>query len=347
VSKTQGGWRLALWTLVAVVGAGLMGCGGQPTSPPPPPSPVTGPHQVTGVVVSNQTRTPIAGAVLTLTAIGGPAASTTVSTGPGGEFSFPSVPDDRMWLSISAAGHLDRVTYLQVTDPRQGVAVDLISTAPPFSLDFYRQFARRGFEQPANLTHLHPWSIDPSFYLRTVVEDTGESVSPLIVEGLKRVFTNAVPELSAGLRRVAAFETGSEARPGQPGWVNVTFVRGLSASEATVGPSQGAWMKIRYDPARDERPLFTDCESGMVEAADHEIVHTMGYLHTHEVANDFRSKGCTGAGRPDRVGYHAAIMYSRAYGNRDPDRDHFSFLIPAEASQAAPVVVSCPARFFR
>ncbi len=345
-----GGCRLAVHIMTPVLFVWVGACSGQPTAPQPPASipPVTGPHQVSGVLVTNQTRSPIAGAAMRLSGISLPAATTTVTTGPSGEFTFPSVPADRMWLSISAPGHLDRVTFLRITGSRQDLVVDLIATAPPFSLNFFRQFARNGFEQPSGLSQLHPWSTDPSFYVRTVVEDTGELVSPVVVEGLRRIFTNAVPELSAGLLKVAGFEAGQDARPFQPGWVTVTFVRSLvPGGQATLGPGMNRWMKIRYDPARDERPLFSGCESGMVEVADHEIVHTMGYSHTDDVYRDFHSgKDCSGVGRPDRVRYHAAVMYSRAHGNRDPDKDPASFAIPAAVS-GAPVVVSCPAHLFR
>jgi hypothetical protein len=154
------------------------------------------------------------------------------------------------------------------------------------------------------------------------------------------------------MRQVAAFESGEEERPHQPGWVTVTFVRDLEyGGLATAGPSLGPWMKIRYNPALDAGPIFSGCESVMVEIADHEIVHTMGYSHTDEVGNDFRSgKGCPGAGRPERVRYHAAVMYSRAHGNLDPDRDHWSFAITAATSgtnSVAPVVASCPMHLFR
>jgi hypothetical protein len=206
---------------------------------------------------------------------------------------------------------------------------------------------------------LHPWSVNPSFYVRTVVEDTGELVSPAVVNGLRRIFTNAVPELSADTLVVAAFQSGEEARPAQPGWVNVTFVRGLEfGGEATVGPGgvpggtigTNRVIRIRYNPEQ-ERPPFAYCDSGMERIADHEIVHTMGYFHTDNEYLDFQSgPECTGAGRPERVRYHAAVMYSRTHGNQDPDHDHWSFAVPAGLSggnSANPVVASCPMHLFR
>jgi hypothetical protein len=43
-------------------------------------------------------------------------------------------------------------------------------------------------------------------------------------------------------------------------------------------------------------------------------------------------------------------MYSRAHGNQDPDRDHWSFAISASIpgrDSGKPVVASCPLHLFR
>lgn len=306
--------------LLAISICAVGGCSPQaaPPSAPAVVPAITGPNRVSGVLVSNQTRTPVPGATMTLTEIGGASATTSVTTGPGGEFTFPSVPADQLWLSITAPGHLERVTNLQVTGSKLDLVVDVIATAPPFSLDFFRQFARNTFEQPGFATDLSPWSTNPSFYVRTVVEDTGELVPSRLIDGLRRVFTNAVPELSAG----------------------------RLGGQATLGPGVNRWIKIRYDPARDDRPLVSSCESGMVEVADHEIVHTMGFWHTGDLLRDFQSADCSGAGRPERVRYHAAVMYSRVKGNLEPDRDPWNFAITASATDA-PIVASCPIHMFR
>lgn len=328
-------------------------CGGS-AAPPAPTAlpPITGPHSIAGILVSNQTRAPIAGATLTL--LGGGPTTSTVTSGPAGDFTFASVPVDRLQLTVSAPGYLERVTALQVTGSRHDLMIDVIENAPPFSLDFFRQFARDSYDTPAGLARLLPWSTDPRFYVQTIVENSGEDVPAFVVEGIRRIFINAVPELSAGLRKVGAFETGPDARPNQPGWVNVSFVRDLThdgravGGLASLGPrSGGGYIKVKYEPAWDEGHILFGCESTMVVVADHEIVHTMGYFHTDTTGRDFHSgQGCTGAGRPDRVRYHAAVMYSRAYGNRDPDRDPISFVIPARVREE-PTTVSCPAHLFR
>jgi hypothetical protein len=332
-----------------VLGWTAQACGGS-AAPPAPSSvpPVTGSHSISGILISNQTRAPIAGATLTL--LGGGPTTSTVTSGPAGDFTFASVPVDRLQLSISAPGYLDRVTSIQVTGSRSDLVIDAISIAPPFSLDFYRQFARDAHDTPG-LTRLNPWSTNPSFYVRSVVEDSGEIVPPDIIDALRRIFLNAVPELSAGTLRLAAFEVGEEHRDRRAGWVTVTFHRVLShPGNATVGPAlQGGSIRLRFDPELDDQgggnPLR--CESAMVSVADHEIVHTMGYFHTDSSYFDFHSgAGCPGAGRPERVRYHAAVMYSRAKGNRDPDRDPVTFVIPARAGEAS-TAVSCPAHLFR
>jgi hypothetical protein len=51
----------------------------------------------------------------------------------------------------------------------------------------------------------------PSFYVRTVTEDTGDLVPDEIIQAIRRVFVNSVPELTAGRFEVAAFEWGTTA----------------------------------------------------------------------------------------------------------------------------------------
>jgi hypothetical protein len=84
-----------------------------------------------------------------------------------------------------------------------------------------------------------------------------------------------------------------------------------------------------------------------VQIADHEIVHVMGFWHTSDTFHDFHSAtGCPGSGRPDRVRYHAAVMYSRPPGNQDVDNDSPSFMHQF-AERSGPPVVSCDVRHFR
>lgn len=289
-------------------------CGGHaPAAPSLPPAPkLSGSYTLSGTVVANQEREPIAGAVLQLTGITDPG-QTTVTTDARGGFAL-QVPGSIIRLFMSAPGYLNRGSRISVSGSHSDVILDLIRASPPFSLEFYRQIARNGYEE-SFLQPLRPWTIAPSFYIRTVTEDTGEAIPSPIINGVKRVLVNAVPELTGGRLSVASLETGIDSRSSQDGWVLVTFARSLGGDggRATVGGNSGnIWLL--YDPDDPTNPF--NCESRTVAAADHEIVHTMGYYHTGppwgSLAFDFQSgQGCPGVGRPARTTYHAAVMYSR------------------------------------
>jgi hypothetical protein len=88
------------------------------------------------------------------------------------------------------------------------------------TIDCYREFARAALRAPAGFPQpTNTWTVAPSFYLRTVIEDTGEPIPTEIVAAIRRVFAKSVPELSGGRLAMAAFETGTEPRPEQEGWV--------------------------------------------------------------------------------------------------------------------------------
>ena len=338
--------------LFIVLSALTVACGGaaQPSAPTLTDPPLTGPHTLSGVVVATQDGAPAAGVAVKVNSTG----SSTVTTGPNGEFRFDSVPDGTSFLELSAPGYLTRATKVTVTSPRSGVTLDIIRDAEPFSLGFYRQFARNGFSSAEALAALNPWTIAPSFYVRTVTDDTGDPVPPAVIEGVRRVIVNSVPELSADRFRVATFETGSEPRERVTGWVIVTFFRSFpragAIGDASVGGNSG-FIRLEYDPDTIDRTGL-GCEARTVAVADHEMVHSMGFWHTGPPSGggsdfDFLSgPGCPGNGRKERTRYHAAVAYSRPPGNRDPDTDPFNFSL-LRADGGMPPVVSCPAWMFQ
>ena len=321
-------------------------CGASPgpASPTPtPPNTLTGPFSISGTVVENRSGRPIAMAKLSFIGSG----SATVYSDASGHFALPSVSSGLLTFSISAAGFLDRASRFTVGSSRADVVLDMISTASPFSLDFYRQFVRNGFDS-TTLRPTQPWARAPRFFVNTITQDTGETVPVGVIDGIRRVFENSVLELSAGRFELAAFDTGPEPRTDVADWVYVTFwhaIRDGISGEATVGPSTGGYIKLRYDPLRDAQGLNNpnDCESATVGTAVHEVVHTMGFFHTAQTFDDFQTgPGCPGNGRPERVRHHAAIMYSRPAGNLDPDRDPFEFSIPLGRVSTG-LTISCPA----
>ena len=155
---------------------------------------------------------------------------------------------------------------------------------------------------------------------------------------------------------MGSFEVGSLVRAPRQDWVRVTFAReirsGTLAGEASIGYGSDLFIRLRYDVERDLRGLNNSrkCESATVLAADHEIVHTMGFYHTDTTWDDFASgDGCPGAGRPDRVRFHAGVMYSRPRGNADPDFDPPGYFGPATAALRSSTrhIVQCAASLIR
>jgi hypothetical protein len=252
--------------------------------------------------------------------------------------------------SISAPGYLTHNTKITLTASHSDVVLDLIASEPPFSLDFYRQFARNGFEFPPGRASTARWTMSPSFYVRTVTDDTGEPVPSIVLAGIKRVIMNSVPELTAGKFQVAAFEMGTDLRAPQQGSIAVNFFHTFptpgAVGDSAVGANPGQ-IRLLYGPSlnRDLDALESSlgCESPTVVSADHEIVHAMGFYHTDDTFHDFLSgPGCPGNGRPARVRYHAAVMYSRPRDNTDIDNDPTDFSLPLSVEHPTLPRIACP-----
>jgi hypothetical protein len=310
--------------------------------------------QVSGTVVSTQSGLPVPVAFLN-----GVFGTTHFETDAAGRFTVTGnaaavpvsmvvgVATSRVSSGLSPP-FINRTVNLGLSSSRSGVRIDIIEDVAPFSGTFYRQFARDGHDTPPGLRTLRPWTIAPSFYIRTTHVDTGAPIPPSIIAELQTLFRNSVPELTGGRFAVAAIETGPEERAARVGWVNVLFQSVLptpgAGGQATVGGNQGT-IWIQFDP---DKPLLPP-QSGVACAfatsvAEHEIVHTMGFYHVEPipgVVKAFQSPDfCSGNNRPSVVRYHASIMYARPFGNAYPDNDPASFLHAANSS--APVIVACP-----
>lgn len=317
--------RIALRGLPLPAVFAILNCGGGGSGTVTPLQP-QGPVSIAGSVVSNQRRLPVSGATLTL----GTAAATTDSSG---NFLITVPPSYSTLLRLSATGYVPREAYVRTDSSRTALTVDMIPEEPPFSLPFYREFARNAAEG-SSLQPLRPWTVAPSFYIKTT-DDLGQDVPEASIEILKTIFVNSVPDLTGGRFPVATIETGPGERPARDGWVNVIFQQVLSSptavGQATVGGNQGT-MWIRATGRSVCGP------PGPVAA--HEILHTMGYWHTATVPSSVSftpGNWCDGTGRPSVTLHHAAIMYSRPPGNVDPDADPQTHLL---ARQPGPVV-SC------
>jgi hypothetical protein len=293
---------------------------------------------VSGVVVAQTDRTPVAGATVTL-------AGVARATDASGAFTLEGVPDSGPGgLTVQAPGHLLRGVALQLAPSRSGLTVDVLRDAAPFSLFFYRSFVRNALES-ATLLETRRWTMAPSFFFVTTTLDTEVTVPPEIIQQIQDNFARSVVDLSGGRYQVAAFESGPEAPEPQEGWVVVTFASQLfggALGRSSVGGNMGT-IDLRYDPGLPSNSTTNPhgCSSPLLAIADHEITHTMGFWHTLDVFNDtFSGPSCSGA-RPDYVRYHADVMYSRPRGNRDPDIDPVDVLQSQAPQPATPLVISC------
>jgi hypothetical protein len=314
---------------------------------------VFGTHVFAGRIVTARGGVPVAGALVELNRS---AVDSDTTTDADGRFVIDSLPLGLLFARISAPGYLEYRTKINLTESRSDATLAVISSAPPFSLAYYREFARGGFDGPLDVTRR--WSVAPSFFLESVTRDSGEPVPAWILDAIERLIRNSVPELSAGQFEAAGFARGPRSPGGERGWVTVQFHRhtiyggpngGSIGGDATIGGNLGT-VRIRYDPERDvEFGDMLGCGSSAVRVADHEIVHVMGFRHTSTVFEDFHSGfGCPGSGRPERVRVHAAVVYARPYGNSDIDRDPDpgSFAHSVAQTELSGPVVSCYANDF-
>jgi hypothetical protein len=318
-----------------------LGCG----SAVPVPSPVSPTESFAGTVLRYQDGAPVAGATVRY-------GTNEAVSGADGTFTLAGVDSGPVFLRSSAPGYLERETWIQIGEPGMPVRLEMIQDADPFSLLYYRQFARAAYDDPGGrLAELRPWQVSPSFYIKTTLEDVDDELPPELLPRLIELFEHSVPVLSGGRFRVSTVEVGSESRPQTAGWVNVWFYRHIEGAlgRATIGGDSGH-IRLTYDPEREQRSTGAPapCGSLVLDIADHEIVHTMGFWHTDLDAvpprPSFHSAYCDGASRPDYVRYHAAVAYSRPRGNLDEDRDPVipvTALRPAGLTPAVGPVVSC------
>ncbi len=327
-SRTRRGAHALAFAFVTVTLLVSQACGSStPTTPStpntpttPPPAPTT--YSISGQVVETLTRAPIGGARVE-------SGSVNATTDGQGRFTLTSTsqPPSTIALTVSASGHRTRETSLVY--PRTAeTAIDLTSTGPPFSEDFFNQIARNGYDEPGQPTQLWRLSAAPRLYLKTV-DETGRAVPPEVLTVVTGAITDAVRLFSAGAF-TAAIEQGTETRSPQTGWINVDVVKTIPQGDycglASVGGNPGS-IQLRLERC--------GCGSVKVPAAVvlHEVGHALGFFHVSDrnsVMFPFNSGECRQQTPSALELTHAAVVYSRPRGNRDPDRDPagFSFFAP-------------------
>jgi Dual-action HEIGH metallo-peptidase len=309
-----------------IAGASLWtACGGASTSP------TTG---GTGRIVANGSGAAVAGAVLTV-----PGRSITASASGQFELEPSTAP---VPVTITAPGFLTRQTYVSGT--ASGVTIDLIVAAAPFSLDFYRDFARgawqciqqgtAGCPQP-----LRRWQSAPNIFLKST-DQLGTPVPGDAIAAIRDDVTRLVPLFSGGMYQAGAFETGP-VLVGRTGWISIEVlsVNGSTASIGDAGTAGGVHIQLygfNPVPVTDEFgggcPRYGGVNHHIIA---HEFGHAMGFRHTRNALGVMNTVGELSAGACNAEPgaderFHAAIVYSRPPGNTDVDVDPPGFSISSQ-----------------
>lgn len=328
-------WRAgALWLIVASVSCGGGKAPAAPTPPvaPPAPAPPTVPANtwsLAGSVLDTAGQQPLSGieiapswdlgAVLT-------AADGTYALG-----AAQNPPTTPYKLSVSGAGVVTRELWVTwQRGARSNVTLDAIRNAPPFSMEFYRQFVRGTYDQPDAPWAVLRWTVPPRFYIKTV-DQAGRPIEPEVLAVIRDALFRATPAFTGGRLATAAVESGPEGRAEADGWLNIDILRDPNERRrcgfAYVGANPGTIT------------LFNDlCSCGSVKIPGavvmHEVGHALGFFHVPDarsVMYPFAPGNCPPGDLSPSEKYHSAIAYSRPRGNVDPDNDPSSsrFLTPS------------------
>lgn len=313
-----------------------LGCGGSSTPAAPTPNsppPTNNGWSLRGQVIVMNTRQPVSGASVE-------AGTATAITDAAGQFALTSstAPTGAFAAVVSAPGYLTRETSIAwprtTADP---VTIDLISTAAPFDLTFYRQFARDAFMRPADLQPLWHWTDAPRLYLKTT-DETGLAIEPELLSTVESTLLDAVRVFSANTL-TATVERGADPRPEQVGWINVEIRRDRHPQNYC-----GFNSNIGGNPTTIS--LYADrctCRSVTVPSRliYHEIGHAVGGFFHVRAPEHLMHASTAGSCDPPTISaleqYHAAVAFQRPRRNSDPDKDpsDFALLVDPEAARGS------------
>lgn len=244
-------------------------------------------------------------------------------------------PGANLGITVSADGYRARETVLGY--PRTGDSlIDLVSTAPPFNETFYNQLARDAFEEPDRMYQLFRWDRQMQFYLKTI-DETLRPASPEVLGVVRQGIRDGVRYFSGG-RYEAIIEEGTADRPERSGWINVVMLQ-----EIPEGDYCGLATRIGGNPMTIKLRIDR-CGCGSIkippDLVQHEVGHAMGLFHVDgkgHVMNPILDFGCRPVLPSAIEQYHAALIYARPRGNRDPDRDPSGFtLLGPDGDSGAP-----------
>ena len=248
----------------------------------------------------------------------------------------PTGPPANLGITVSAQGHRPRETVIGL--PRAtDLQIDLVSTSPPFNETFYNQLARDALDQPEKMYPTFRWDSQMRFYVRTI-DETLRRASPEVLAVVRQGIRDGVRYFSSG-KYEAIIEEGTATRAEQVGWINVLLLQEIPEGDycgyATNVGGNPATLKLRIDA----------CGCGSVkiplETVQHEVGHAMGLFHVDgkvHIMSPRLDGGCRAVLPSAQEQHHAALIYSRPRGNRDPDRDPagFTLIRPDGPSEGAP-----------
>ncbi len=319
--------RVIVVFALALASVTVISCGGGSVpSNQAGPSPATPTNRiVTGRVVSDPSGQTIQGATIEPTGYG------PVASSNDGMFSIDIGSSFSARVTGKAAGHLDHQNV--AISSAEMTKVGLISLAPPFNLETYRQIVRNTLEGSSNPQTLRRQTSQPTFYLNPLLED-GTEIPEREVAHVVEIIQRAFPEATDGvfnaqlLNIVREFPAQTVGRS-----VRVSFSTNLrSNGEPVCGMAGSSAMFLQYgERSGGDPPGVGSCvcnKAWKVEEANviHEIGHVAGLFHHSSVGvMNIIQRSCdvqlTQRGFSEEEKLYVKIQYSRPVGNRDPDVD--------------------------
>jgi hypothetical protein len=299
----------------------LVACGGSDSAPgaPSPQPQRPGEWRLSGTVVDTLSGEAVSGATLSFS--GG---ASIAATGNGAWMLEGTGTSSNPTVTVAAPGYVTRETTVRWSSGgRADVRLDLIADRSPFTLTFFRQFVRNGFEEPDSLKAIRRWTRAPNFYVDARNPQTQQPLTSSEVASIQNAIRQAVPQVTGGQFEAGTIEIATQSRARRADYVNVVFVHepdGDYCGQALVGANPGE-ITMNYDLCR------STCGAFSPETLAHEVGHAMGFWHTNGpgIMHPDRIRRCSNLQFSDTERLHARVAYARPPGNTDTDRDPATF----------------------